>query len=100
VAATVAGGHGELFVQQFDGATLKPTSDLLNLPPAEAARAIPATLVIGSGAAILVDARGWGEAREGWPSAANTMRVPVAQRSLAPRPIYARAPDARVPEAA
>jgi len=26
--------------------------------------------------------------------------VPVAQRSLAPRPIYARAPDARVPEAA
>jgi len=100
VAATVAGGHGELFVQQFDGATLKPTSDLLNLPPAEAARAIPATLVIGSGAAILVDARGWGEAREGWPSAANTMGVPVAQRSLAPRPIYARGPDARVPEAA
>ena len=100
VAATVAGGHGELFVQQFDGATLKPTSDLLNLPPSEAARAIPATLVVGSGAPILVDARGWGEAREGWPSAANTMRVPVAQRSLAPRPIYARAPDARVPEAA
>ena len=100
VGAAVDGGHGELFVQQFDGATLKPTSDLLNLPPAEAARAIPATLVIGSGAAILVDTRGWGEAREGWPSAANTMGVPVAQRSLAPRPIYARAPDARVPEAA
>jgi tRNA threonylcarbamoyl adenosine modification protein YeaZ len=100
VAAPVAGGHGELFVQQFDGATLKPTSDLLNLPPAEAARAILATLVVGSGAPSLVDARGWGESREGWPSAANTMRVPVAQRSLAPRPIYARAPDARVPEAA
>ena len=37
VAAAVDGGHGELFVQQFDGRTLEAKSDLLNLPPSEAA---------------------------------------------------------------
>jgi tRNA threonylcarbamoyladenosine biosynthesis protein TsaB len=100
VAVAVAGGHGELFVRQFDGATLEPTSDLLNLPPVEGARATTARLVVGSGARALVDARGWGEAREGWPSAADAMRLPAAQRSLPPRPVYARAPDARVPEPA
>ena len=100
VAAAVAGGHGELFVQEFDGASLEPVSDLLNLPPVEAARAASARLVVGSGAAQLVAARGWGEALEKWPSAANALKLPLAQRSLAPRPVYARAPDARFPEAA
>ena len=100
VAAAVGGGHGELFVQQFDGASLEPSSELVNLPPAEAAAATSAPLVVGSGAAQLVKARGWGEAREQWPSAANVLRLAESQRSLAARPVYARAPDARVPEAA
>ena len=100
VAVAVTGGHGELFVQQFDAATLEPTSELLNLPPAEAAKATSAALVVGSGAKQLVEARGWGEARDPWPSAANALRLPASLCSLAPRPIYARAPDARVPEAA
>ncbi len=98
VVAAVAGGHGELFVQQFDAG--EPTSDLLNLSPAEAARATNAALVVGSGAAKLVEARGWGEARELWPSAANALRLPQELRCLPPKPVYARAPDARVPEAA
>lgn len=100
VAAAVAGGHGELFIQQFDTATVEPVSGLLNLAPADAARATTAQLVVGSGARALVDARGWGEAREFWPSAANALRLAPSQRLLAPRPVYARAPDARVPEAA
>lgn len=100
VAAAVTGGHGELFVQQFDGASLAPASDLLNLPPAEAARATAAPLVVGSGAAQLVEARRRGEALALWPSAANALRLAASQRSLDPRPVYARAPDARVPEAA
>ena len=54
--------------------------------------------VIGSGAAQLVDARGWGEAREAWPSAANALKALPALRSLPPKPVYARAPDARVPD--
>jgi tRNA threonylcarbamoyl adenosine modification protein YeaZ len=98
VAVAVAGGHGELFVQQFNAG--EPTSDVLNLSPAEAAHAISAALVVGSGAQKLVDARGWGEAREQWPSAANALKLPHAMRSLPPGPVYARAPDARIPEAA
>ena len=99
VAAAMAGGHGELFVQQF-GASLEPTSQLLNLPPPEAAAAVDAELVVGTGAAALVEARGWGEARECWPFAGDTLLLPVSLRSLAAAPVYARAPDARVRSAA
>jgi tRNA threonylcarbamoyl adenosine modification protein YeaZ len=100
IAAAVLGGHGELFVQQFDGTSLRPTSELLNARPAEATTAVNAGLVVGSGAHQLADARGWGQARELWPSAANALRLPESLRSLAPKPVYARGPDARVPEAA
>ena len=100
VAAAVYGGHGELFVQQFDAASLEPRSELLNLPPDEAARAMQAPLVVGPGAAALVEARTSGEAREGWPSARHALTLPEALRTLAPRPIYARAPDARAMDAA
>jgi tRNA threonylcarbamoyl adenosine modification protein YeaZ len=100
VAACVLGGHGELFVQQFDGATLEPTSELLNLVPGEAATRIKAQTVIGSGAARLVEARRSGEAREAWPSAADALRLPQRLRALAAKPVYARAPDARVRDAA
>lgn len=100
VAAAVVGGHGELFVQQFDAMTAEPTTELRNLVPDEAARFTTASLVIGSGALRLVDARGSGEAREAWPSAANALKLPQSLRSLPPKPVYARAPDAKVREAA
>lgn len=100
VAAAVDGGHGELFVQQFDAATLEPSSELLNRPAADAAPAISAELVVGPGAAALVEARESGEAREALPSARNAMRLPASLRSLAPKPVYARAPDARAKAAA
>jgi len=99
LAVAIAGGHGELFVQQFDAA-LQPTSELRNLAPAEAAAATAASLVIGSGARQLVEARGWGEAREAWPSAADALKLPEDLRTLPARPVYARAPDARAKEAA
>jgi tRNA threonylcarbamoyladenosine biosynthesis protein TsaB len=100
VAAAVIGGHGELFVQQFDAMTAEPVSELRNLVPAEAAAVTTAPLVVGSGARQLVDARGWGEAREAWPGAANAFELPESLRSLLPKPVYARAPDARAREAA
>ncbi len=91
IAVAVTGGHGELIVQQFGGSA----NDFLSLPPAEAAAAIGAQRVVGSGASQLVEARGWGEARDAWPSAADALKLPAALRSLAPKPIYARAPDAK-----
>jgi len=100
VAVAVLGGHGELFVQQFDPLTLEPTSELRNLTPSAAAAAASAELVVGSGAQQLVEARGWGEARQAWPSAADALRLPEKLRSLPAKPVYARAPDARAKVAA
>jgi tRNA threonylcarbamoyl adenosine modification protein YeaZ len=100
VGVAIIGGHGELFVQQFNGATAEPTSDLRNVRPAEAAEFITASLVVGSGAKALVDARGSGEAREAWPSAKDALKLPPSLRSLPAKPVYARAPDAKVREAA
>jgi tRNA threonylcarbamoyl adenosine modification protein YeaZ len=100
VAAAVIGGHGELFFQQFGGTTGEPESGLRNLPPAEAAAVATASLVIGSGAAQLVGARGWGEARDAWPSASNALKLPESLRTLPPKPVYARAPDAHARDAA
>jgi tRNA threonylcarbamoyladenosine biosynthesis protein TsaB len=99
VAAAILGGHGELFVQEFDSRG-EPTGALANLPPPAAAAATTAELVVGSGARQLVDARDWGEARDAWPSAANALKLPVKLRGLPAKPVYARAPDARVQEAA
>jgi tRNA threonylcarbamoyl adenosine modification protein YeaZ len=100
VAVAIIGGHGELFVQQFNGRSLEPSSEVASATPAAAARLITCELVVGSGADQLVEARGWGEAIHALPSAADSLRLPEALRSLPPRPVYARAPDARVPEAA
>jgi len=98
VAVVLKGGHGELFVQQFD--RLKPLFEVHNADPASAARIVTCKLIVGSGAKLLVDARGWGDALELWPSAANALRLPQPLRNLPPKPVYARAPDARVPKAA
>ncbi|HEX6219340.1 MAG TPA: tRNA (adenosine(37)-N6)-threonylcarbamoyltransferase complex dimerization subunit type 1 TsaB [Sphingomicrobium sp.] len=95
VAAAVDGGHGELFVQVFDGRTLAPISEMMNLSPAAASEAVTAGTVIGPGAKKLVDARGHGRAVDGWPRAEFSVRLPEALRSLAPRPLYGRAPDAK-----
>jgi hypothetical protein len=52
-------------------------------------------LVLGSGAQTLVEARGHGEWREALPRAADAGALPPALRTLPPRPIYGRGPDAR-----
>jgi tRNA threonylcarbamoyl adenosine modification protein YeaZ len=100
IAAALIGGHGELFVQQFSGPALQPTDEVRSLAPTDAGSAVSAKLVVGSGAQQLVEARGWGDAVEAYPSSANALRLPRALRSLAPRPVYARAPDARAKQAA
>lgn len=99
VAAAVAGGHGELFVQAFDREPLSLAGPLLNLPADAAAQAIQAPLLVGSGAAELLEARGYGEALDLLPSASDAHRLSEALASMPPQPIYARAPDAR-PKAA
>lgn len=96
IGVALLGGHGELFVQNYRGDPLEPLDDLRSLPPEAAAAAVGAPLVIGSGAETLVAARGWGEAREALPRAAVAGLLPPSLRSLPAKPIYGRAPDAKI----
>ena len=97
VAAAIAGGHGELFVQTFNRKKLTATGPILNLTPAAAAAKVDAPLVVGSGAEALVAARRSGEALPLLPTASKALQLPELLRMLECKPIYARAPDARVP---
>ena len=98
VGVAIAGGHGELFVQRFAHAPFAVASVLRSLPPADAAAAMPEELVLGSGAAALVTARGRGRAVEQYPNAADARLLPPALTALPPTPLYGRAPDAKLPQ--
>ena len=89
------GGHGQLFVQDFAHAPLRPTDVLRSLLPAEAAAASDAAQVFGSGAETLVSLRGHGTHRDALPRAADARLLPEALRSLPARPLYGREPDAK-----
>ena len=95
VAIALHGGHGQLFVQSYGREPLTALDALRSLAPEEAAAAVTARLVAGSGAAELVAARGWGKALDALPRAADARFLPPELRSLPPRPIYGRAPDAK-----
>jgi len=95
VAAAVAGGHGELFVQSFDRKKLTPTGPIVNMTPERAAGKVDAPLVVGSGAEALVAARGSGEALPLMPLASRALMLPESLRVLECKPIYMRAPDAK-----
>ena len=95
VAAALHGGHGELFVQSYGGDPIAPLDALRSLAPDAAAAALSAEMIVGPAAAELVALRGWGRAADALPRAADAGRLPEALRSLPPRPIYGRAPDAK-----
>ena len=95
IAVALEGGHGQLFVQTFGEEAMRPLDTLRSLSPAEAGAAVRASRIAGSGAAALVEARGFGEALDALPRAADARLLPAALRSLEPRPIYGRAPDAK-----
>jgi tRNA threonylcarbamoyladenosine biosynthesis protein TsaB len=98
-AVALTGGHGELFVQRFTAHPFAAVTDLVSLPPENAARFAIDAVVAGSGATTLVGARGHGEAIEALPDAADAALLPEAFRALSPKPIYGRPPDAK-PKAA
>jgi tRNA threonylcarbamoyl adenosine modification protein YeaZ len=96
-AVALHGGHGQLFVQSFADDPLRPTDALRSLAPEEAAAAIGAPLVIGSGAQSLIAARGFGRAVAAEARAGDARHLPEGLRTLPPSPVYGRAPDAKTP---
>jgi tRNA threonylcarbamoyl adenosine modification protein YeaZ len=95
MASALVAGHGELFVQTFNGDPLAAADDLRSLAPAAAAQVISASVVIGDGAEALVQCRGYGRAIDALPRARDVRLLPPTLAQLPPRPIYGRAPDAK-----
>lgn len=89
LTVAVEGGHGELFVQDFDNG---PICEACSLPIDQAAASSAHELVIGTAAARLVAARGWGRAIDASPRALHARLIdafgPVT-------PIYGRGADAK-----
>jgi tRNA threonylcarbamoyladenosine biosynthesis protein TsaB len=98
VPLTVAmtGGHGEWFLQRFDG-RLMPIGALQSLSPQVAATELPDHFCAGNQAEALIQLRGSGEAYATLPDARSTVLLPEGAFTRDITPIYGRAPDARLP---
>ncbi len=99
LAVATTGGHGEWFVQRFVSGG-SPAGPLASLKPADAAAQAGDILVAGSQAEALVALRGHGEALALMPDARALTLLPVSAFAAEVRPLYGRAPDARLPAAA
>lgn len=97
-ATVMVGGHGELFwalcPPAGDPAAKEPTT-VQSTPIAMLAGQIDTSLLVGSGARILVEAGARGEVVPLLPDARDVFLLSDAQRMLAPRPVYGRGADAK-----
>ena len=96
LAVALEAGHGEVFMQVFDSAlaTLRP---LASLTPEAAVAALAGLHVVGNGVVRLLAVDPNLDATEALPVAADWHLLPPALATLPPRPIYGRAPDAKLP---
>jgi len=98
VVAVLEGGHGELFVQPF-GADGQPLAALASLAPDAALAVVAGRAVVGSGIARLAALAPGADLTEALPDAADALLLPADAADLPPRPLYGRAPDAKLPAA-
>jgi tRNA threonylcarbamoyl adenosine modification protein YeaZ len=97
VTVAMSGGHGEWFVQDFDGDGL-PDSPLESLSPQAAAQRDRGLPLAGSQARQLAELRGGGkQGAVTLPDASHIASLDHALLTDAIAPIYGRGPDARLP---
>jgi tRNA threonylcarbamoyl adenosine modification protein YeaZ len=96
LAVVTTGGHGEWFVQRFAADGL-PADALASRKPADAAAHIGEELIAGSQAKALVALRGHGDALDLLSDASAFNLLAAGALTSDVRPIYGRAPDARLP---
>lgn len=97
VTVCMAGGHGELLVQDFDAAGA-PEGEFASLAPAAVAARGAHAHVAGSKAGELAKMlASVACANELLPDARAVLRLPTAALTRTIAPIYARPPDARLP---
>lgn len=92
IAIAIEGGHGEVFVQHFARAPLAALDEPVSLAPDAALARIAGRPVLGNAARRLSEIA----VTDTLPDARHVMRLPPALRTLAPRPLYLRAPDAKL----
>ncbi len=92
----IEAGHGELYIQSFGTDPFRTDRPPISVRPENANPAWRALPAYGNGAERLFEAGNCSAASGGEPYAANMLLVPSAFRTLPPRAIYGRAPDARV----
>ncbi|WP_427969570.1 tRNA (adenosine(37)-N6)-threonylcarbamoyltransferase complex dimerization subunit type 1 TsaB [Altererythrobacter sp.] len=98
VSVAMRGGHGEIFVQDFDASGI-PEGDVQSLIPERAAEAAQHALLAGTMAEELQGVRGQGIAESLHPNARSVLDLPPGLLTSDVSPIYGRAPDAKLPAA-
>lgn len=96
LAVVTTGGHGEWFVQRYDAAGMALV-EVASCTPSDAVSTITEALIAGSQAEAFVGLRGSGEALALLPDANAFAALPKAALTSNVRPLYGRAPDARLP---
>lgn len=96
LAVVLEGGHGEVFMQPF-AADLSPLAPLASMKPEAALAALAGRRAVGNGVRWLAALDAAVDAEEALPDAADAVLLPAALASLPPRPLYGRAPDAKLP---
>lgn len=94
IAVTMTGGHGECFWQIFDRANLTPLTGVTSTPIARLAEQLDAPFLYGTGAAVVVEARGHGKAIALHPDARCVPLLPQTLLSDDTTPLYGRGADA------
>ncbi|MEL7686611.1 tRNA (adenosine(37)-N6)-threonylcarbamoyltransferase complex dimerization subunit type 1 TsaB [Citromicrobium bathyomarinum] len=96
VTVAMEGGHGEWFVQGFDGDG-RALAETRSLRPQDAVAAFPSTLVAGTVAEDFVARAGSGSALPLHSDAREFRTLPESELTPDAAPIYGRAPDAKAP---
>ncbi|MBN8847036.1 MULTISPECIES: tRNA (adenosine(37)-N6)-threonylcarbamoyltransferase complex dimerization subunit type 1 TsaB [unclassified Sphingomonas] len=96
LAVVLEGGHGELFMQGYVS-PLAADGPLASLPPADALAALAGRPAVGSGVRWLAPLDVELTLHDMLPDAARATLLPPALADLPARPLYGRAPDAKLP---
>jgi tRNA threonylcarbamoyl adenosine modification protein YeaZ len=97
-AVVLEGGHGEVFMQEFTADPLTPLGIFGSLRPEAALARLGGRRAVGNGVHRLLALRPELHAAEALPDARDARLLPPALATLAPRPLYGRAPDAKPPQ--
>lgn len=99
LAVVIEGGHGEVFMQSFDARPVRATAPFVSLKPDAALAQLAGVPAFGNGVRHLAALDATAAVTDLLPHAAAAILLPADCVALAPRPIYGRAPDAKVPAA-